>query len=130
MIYILHLLTSLFDKPTLNSMYVFMYVCMMWLVKLLLLMVCNVGGSNPRTRGMILFFKFVFEELKLKDIHLELGRETGVEGGIVIIIICHSGLNKIAMGVIFFKKRENKMQKNLFACHTIMYHCCLFFLNF
>jgi len=57
---------------------------------------------------MILFFKSVFEELKLKDIHYELGGGgLFFEGGkgVIIIIICHSGLNKIAMGGHFFKKK-------------------------
>ena len=54
---------------------------------------------------MILFFKSVFEELKLKDIHWELGGGGFFFGGgkgVIIIIICHSGLNKIAMGGSFF----------------------------
>jgi len=44
--------------------------------------------------------------------------------GVIIIIICHSGLNKIAMGVIFLK--ENKMQKNLFATQLCIIVACFF----
>jgi len=80
-------------------------------------MVCNVGDDS--------FLQIGFWGAKTEGYSLRIGGGALFGGwGVIIIIICHSGLNKIAMGGHFFKRKQNAKK---FVCHTIMYHCCLFF---
>ena len=81
-------------------------------------MVCNVGDDS--------FLQIDLWGAKTEGYSLRIGGGGHFFLGVIIIIICHSGLNKIAMGGSFFLKRKQNAKK--FVCHTIMYHCCLFFL--